>query len=141
MARSRPSRPSRASLYDFRDLDLMFKLAEAVNGSDRGVLASELADDLGFEEGNNRPIGIRLAWMRRYGMVAYDEKEKLWNLSPGGRRVTEVHLRAPALRVVEKMPDEAAVELMAHVASRYRVTDSMIAQMIRREFLYGMKPR
>lgn len=80
MARSRPSRPSRASLYDFRDLDLMFKLAEAVNGSDRGVLASELADDLGFEEGNNRPIGIRLAWMRRYGMVAYDEKEKLWNL-------------------------------------------------------------
>jgi hypothetical protein len=134
-------RPTRATLYDFRDLDLMLRIDEEVNGHQPGIASSDLADSLGFEEGDNRAVGIRLAWMRRYGMVAYDEREKLWSLSPGGRRVTQAHLRAPALRVVESMPDEAAVEMMAHVVSRYQRGDAMIAHMLRREFLYGTKPR
>jgi hypothetical protein len=67
---------------------------------------------LGFEaEGNLRPVGIRLAWMKRYGMVAFDEKERTWSLSPGGRRVVAAQVRAPALKAVEAMPDESAAEV------------------------------
>jgi hypothetical protein len=133
------SRPERATLYDFRDLDLMLKLAEA-NGHG-GIGSSDLADALGFDEGDNRPVGIRLAWMRRYGMVAFDEKERLWSLSQSGRRVTAAHLRAPALRQVEKLPDEAFVEVMAQVTSRYQRGEAMLGHMLRREFLYGTKRR
>jgi len=131
----------RASLYDFRDLDILLRLREAVNGDGKGIPVAELANLLGFEEGDNRPMAIRLAWMRHYGMVAYDEKEKLWSVSPGGDRVSQAHIKAPALKAVEAMPDEAAVELMAHVTSRYQRGEPMIAAMLRREFLYGTKRR
>jgi hypothetical protein len=130
-----------ATLYDFRDLDLMLHLAEAVNGSHSGIPTSELADLLGFSEGDNRPVGIRLAWMRRYGMVAFDQTEKLWSLTAGGQRVTQAHLKAPALKVVDQMPDESAIELMAHVTSRYHRGEPMIAAMLKREFLYGTQRR
>jgi hypothetical protein len=130
-----------ATLYDFRDLDLMLHLRDAVNGSKSGIPSHELAQMLGFDEGDSRAVGIRLAWMRRYGMVAYDDRDKLWTLSRGGDRVTQAHLRAPALRAVEQMPDEAAVELMAHVTSRYQRGDSLIAHMLRREFLFGTQRR
>ena len=126
-----------ASLYDFRDRDIMFRLDEAtMNG---GVPSTELADLLGFEEGDTRPVSIRLAWMRRYGMVVFDEQQRLWSLSPGGQRVVAAHLRAPQLRVVEKMPDESMVEIMALVTSRYQRGEAMLAHMLRREFLYGTK--
>lgn len=137
MARTKREKPG-ANLYEFRDLDIMFRLAEASNG---GIPAAELSEMLGFEEGDNRPVGIRLAWMRRYGMVAFDENHRTWSLSSGGRRVTGAHLRAPALRMVESMPDEAAIELMAHITSRYQRGEPMLAHMLRREFLFGTKQR
>jgi hypothetical protein len=130
-------RPSSAKVTEIRDLDVMLHLAEAVNGSGQGIPIAEVADLLGFDDGDNRPMGIRLAWMRHYGMVAYDPDGKLWNLTRAGRRVTEAHLRAPAIKVVEAMPDEAAIELMAHVTSRFQHGQSMLATMLRREFVYG----
>src|SRR5262245_16095387 len=129
----------RATLYDFRDVDIMYRLAE--ESSNGGVGARELAELLGFEEGDSRSVTIRLAWMKRYGMVAFDEKERLWSLSPSGQKVTEAHLRAPALRAVERIPDEAMIEVMAQVTSRYQRGEPMLAHMLRREFLYGTKRR
>lgn len=133
-------RPTSATLYDFRDLDLMHRLAEDDDGD--GVRTAELAEMLGFEaEGNGRPVGIRLAWMKRYGMVAFDEKERTWSLSPGGRRVVAAQVRAPALKAVEAMPDESMVEMMAYVTSRFQRGDAMLGHMLRREFRYGTKLR
>jgi len=128
-----------ATLYDFRDIDIMYRLAEeSTNG---GVGAREFAELLGFDEGDTRSITIRLAWMKRYGMVAFDDKERLWTLSESGRKVTAAHLRAPALRTVEQIPDEAMIEVMAQVTSRYQRGEPMLAHMLRREFMYGTKRR
>jgi hypothetical protein len=129
-----------ATLYDFRDLDIMYKIDEAANGA--GVDAGELAELLGFEaEEGKRNIGIRLAWMRRYGMVAFDKQTRHWDLSTSGRRVVSAQLRAPELKVVKEMPDEKMIEVMALVTSRYHRGETMIGNMLRREFLYGTKRR
>ena len=138
MARREPAH--HATLYDFRDLDIMYKIEQAANGA--GVDVHELAELLGFEaEEGGRNIGIRLAWMRRYGMVAFDEKTRHWALSKSGSRVVSAQLRAPELRVVKEMPDEKMVEVMALVTSRYHRGETMIGNMLRREFLYGTKRR
>jgi hypothetical protein len=79
--------------------------------------------------------------MRRYGMVAYDDKDHLWSLTKGGLRVTEAHLRAPELRVVETMPDEKMIEVMAHVTSRFMRGETMLGHMLRREFAFGTQKR
>lgn len=130
-------RPARATLYDFRDLDLMFLLAEAENG---GVPSGELAETMGFDaETGAANVGRRLAWMKRYGMVVNDETHHTWKLSRGGVRVVQAHELAPALRAIEAMPDEQMVEVMAHVTSRFQRGDSMLGNMLRREFMYGTK--
>jgi hypothetical protein len=105
MAKARHKPEYHATVYDFRDADIMFKIADNTNGT--GISSPELAELMGFEaEDGARPIGIRLAWMKRNGMVAYDDRDKLWKLTRGGQRVVDAHLIAPELKVVEKMPDE-----------------------------------
>jgi hypothetical protein len=138
MARARAA-AHHATLYDFRDLDIMHRLGEQADGM---ATTHELADALGFDaEDGGRPVGIRLAWMRRYGMVAFDDRSRTWSLSSSGQRVTAAQLRAPELRVVEKMPDEKMVEVMALVTSRFQRGEAMLGNLLRREFLYGTKRR
>lgn len=126
-----------ASLYDFRDLDLMLAIAE----SEKGVESVELALTMGLGEEGSRAAAMRLAWMRRYGMVQFDEKERLWSLSRGGERVTNARLRAAAARTIDSIPEESLVDVMAHVTTRYRLGDPLMAQLLRREFLFGTQRR
>lgn len=131
--------PSHATLYDFRDLDLMLKLEDEAN--DEGWADIEqMARALGFED-DRRPIAQRFSWMRRYGILEYDEPKKLWRLTLAGRRVVTAKLRAATSREIETLEDEAFVDVMAKVGQRYRHGSPMIAHMLRREFLYGTSPR
>lgn len=141
MAKRKPLRNEyHATLYDFRDTDIMFKIAESTNG--KGVASQAIAELMGFDaEDGARPIGIRLAWMKRYGMVAYDQNEHLWSLTRGGLRVAEAQLKAPELRVVETMPDEKMIEVMALVTSRFQRGETMMGHMLRREFAFGTQKR
>ena len=119
-----------ASLYEFRDLDLLLRLTE--NG---GMTSGQMAEAFGI--GDNRAAGMRLAWMRRYGMVDLDEANGAWSVSAAGKRVIEAKLKAREIAVFDKLPDEAMVEAMAQVTSRYIAGQPMLAHMMRREFLYG----
>lgn len=127
-----------ATLYDFRDLDLLLKL-EAEGDADGFLDTENLARSLGFEEASK--IASRLSWMRRYGMLDFDPQRRLWRLTPGAHRVTQARLKAAQANVIEKLPDEAMVDVMANVTTRYRLGDPMVAAMLRREFLFGTKPR
>jgi hypothetical protein len=139
MPKTKPKREA-ATLYDFRDVDILYRIAEEMNGA-KGIPTTEIAELLGFEEGDNRPMGIRLAWMRKYGMVLFDEKDRLWRLSAGARRVIAAREQAREIEVVDRLPDESMVEVMAHVTSRYRHGQSYLAHLLRREFLFGTQKR
>jgi hypothetical protein len=131
----------KASLYDYRDLDLLLKMAD--EGDDEGwVETRALASALGAEEDEKiNGVGIRLSWMRRFGMLEYDDQRRMWRLSAGGDRVTRARLRAAASKQIDTIPDEQLVDVMAHVTSRYRHGDPVMATMLRREFDYGTSPR
>lgn len=126
-----------ATLYDFRDLDLMLKIEDA-GDNDGWVETADLASSLGFGD-DLGPVGQRLSWMRRYGMLDRDDKLHTWRLTDGGLRVIEARLRAAQARTIEALPDEAMIEVMANVTSRYHLGSPLIASMLRREFLYGTK--
>ena len=72
-------------------------------------------------------------------MLDFDHTRRLWRLTPGARRVTDARLRASQARTIEALPDEAMVEVMANVTSRYRLGDPVTAHLLRREFLFGTK--
>ena len=121
-------------LTDFRDLDLM--MAVAGNG---GITSQELADKLGME-GALQHVSVRCSWMRRFGIFDRDEVTGAWFLTDGGQRVLDAKVRAAQASSLEKVPDEAMVEVMAHVTSRYRLGDPVVATLLRREFQYGTAP-
>lgn len=129
--------PARATIYDFRDIDLMLRLAEEPD-----IPATELAQAVGLDdEGGTQALGRRLGWMKRYGFVAYDEKQHRWSLSKAGERITESQLRAAQVKALDSIDDEAMVNVMAHVTSRYRHGDAVVAQLLRREFVFGTQKR
>jgi hypothetical protein len=131
--------PNHATLYDFRDLDLMLKLEDEAD--DEGWADTEhMARALGFED-NRLPISRRLSWMKHYGMVEYDQHGKRWRLSNSGLRVVKAKVRTATSRQIEALEDEAFVDVMAKVGQRFRHGSPMIAHMLRREFLYGTAPR
>jgi hypothetical protein len=127
-----------ASLYDFKDTDLMAKLA----ASGAGMTSADLAASLGWEDHDGaQAIGVRFSWMRRYGMLVLSEKDHLWSLSEGGERVMAAQRAAAMTTMIEAVPDESMIEVMAHVTSRYRLGDPLIGHLLRREFMYGTSPR
>jgi len=125
------------TLYEFRDLDLMFKLRDE-NG---GITSQQFAESLGFDKDGAAKVASRLTWMRRYGMLDFDPKARLWSVAASGERVTEAHLRSRDIQALDQLPDEAMVEVMAHVTSRYRHDQGTLAHLLRREFLYGTARR
>ena len=120
-------------LYDMRDLDLMFKLREV-----GGITSKELAEELGLAGDNaHSQVGVRMSWMRRFGMVDFSPKGRTWSLSHGGGRVVESKIRAAMQQELLEIPDEQMIEVMSHVTTRWRLGDPMVAAMLRREFLFG----
>jgi hypothetical protein len=134
-----------STLYHFRDLDLLLKLAAEAN--EEGWIETEyLAQAMGFNLNGDRSIrdtgiGPRLSWMRRYGMIERHQETGMWRLTNGAERVIAARLKAAQARTLEALPDEAMVEVMANVTHRYRFGDSMMANLLRREFLFGTAPR
>lgn len=129
-----------ASLYDFRDLDLMMRIAD---DAEARVTSKDLAESIGLDsdDGGTQAVAVRLAWMKRYGFVEFDSNRRDWTLSAGGRRITQANLKSAQARAIEAVPDEAMVEVMSHVTTRYRLGDPVIANLLRREFLFGTQKR
>lgn len=139
MAKSRRKSNIHVSVYDFKDTDLMAHLAAT---SALGMTAVEVSEAMGFDpEDGTRAIGMRFAWMKKYGMLNYDEKTHIWSLTNGAERVMSAQKTAAMTAVVEKFPDESMVEVMANITSRYRLGDPMTAALLRREFVYGTSRR
>jgi hypothetical protein len=127
------------SLYDVRDLDLMLRLDET--GGAGGATAQELAEAFGFKREEVLKITTRLTWMRRFGIFDYDAKTHMWTLSESGQRVVKAKLKAASAKAIDTVPDDSLIETMAHVTTRYRLGDPVLATMLRREFAFGTSPR
>jgi hypothetical protein len=140
MSRRQPNGHRHATLYDFRDVEIMMKLEDEAD-AEGWIETEHLARALGFSDDDFRNVGIRLGWMKRYGMLARDEKTGVWRLTDGGRRVIEAKLRAATTRELQTINDEALIEAMTNVLHRYRHADAMTATILRREFAYGTQPR
>ena len=126
-----------ASLYDFRDLDLMLAIAD----SGDGLTAAEMAEQIGLGEEGTQAAAIRLSWMRRYGMVKFNDQHRLWTLSSEWPARHRGEAKGGRAQAIDAVPDESLVDVMAHVTTRYIHGDAMTANLLRREFLYGTGQR
>lgn len=130
-----------ASLYEFRDLDLLHKLLD--EGDNQGwVETAHLARALGLTDEGVQSVAVRLSWMVRYRILERNpDQSGVWRVAPAGLRIVRARVKAATERDLDQMPAEQMVEVMAHVAGRYFQADPVTATMLRREFMYGTKAR
>lgn len=126
------------TLYDFRDLDLMLAASEVAN-EDGLFTTDDLASALKMDD-DHRAVAMRLAWMRRFAVMDRDENVGAWRLTRAGERHIEAKQLAAASDAIEVVPDEALIDVISHVTSRFRHGDAVTATLLRREFQYGTEP-
>jgi len=128
------------TIYDFRDVDLMMKLSSEMSDEGEGIPSDEFADSLGMSR-DVQAVSQRCSWMVRYGFFQFDKEKRLWTLSPAGERIVKAQELASGIDELAALDDEAMVDVMAHVTSRYRYGDRVTATLLRREFVHGTSPR
>jgi DNA-binding IclR family transcriptional regulator len=129
-------------LEDFSDRELLFALEEHADG-DGTVSSHELADGLGLSglENPHQNIAIRLAWLKRYGVVERDPGGKRWALTDVGARILHGGLRARESRALTEMSEDALFAAMEVFGSRMLNAHSEAAKMSERQWRYAMAQR
>ncbi len=89
-----------------------------------------------------RCVGIRMAWMKRYGVVEKNEKKhKSWKLTPTGEALLDGTLGKTQESALEKVKDTQLLHLATAISERYVTADDIGATMMRRAWQYGTHRR
>lgn len=127
-------------LLDYSDKELLAIVADNV-GDDGWARTTDIRDTLGLpKDRGNQSVGIRLAWLRRYGVTENGGPQK-WRLTAIG----EVFLNG---RLPEGLADELRTlepgqlhTVTRTLAQRQRKAAKPVGHMIRREWVYGTGKR
>jgi len=134
-------------LYAFSDEELLHLVKDNLD-SGGWVNSAELADAIGIpEEEENRlaGIGIRLAWMQRYGVIRKNSEPPLlptrWTLTGRGIVVLDATFTKTLDEQLRGLKGEALWRLAREVTGRYGQTDEVSASLVRRSFLRAHRGR
>ena len=129
-------RPSSLSLMDFSDRELLNVILdhEDANGY---VTSEQLLEGIGLNHKHAKScVGIRLAWMRRYGVVDRHEKRG-WTLTSVGRKIALGALSDDEKKVLRNLTSEQLMEATRVLTGRYSRVGATASTMMRRAWQNG----
>lgn len=99
-----------------------------------------------------RCVAIRLAWLRRYGVVEKmpveeqrhadrDANDSFWGLTAEGETFLRGRLTVQQERLLRSVGDDRLVQVVATITDRYVGAHQTAAHLLRREWLYGISRR
>ena len=133
------------SLDEFSDRELMLvvhDLTEKIE-PESWTTAWEVAQKVNLGEEGKLHVGIRFAWMRRYGVLEKDPGHPArWRLSAAGREMVAVakHL-SQAQREITKLSNGELVWVSHTLAGRFHRAPDAFANVTRREWQREIKRR
>jgi hypothetical protein len=135
-------------LYAFSDEELLALVKDNLD-SEGWVTSAELADAIGLDpdaETRNNAVGIRLAWMARYGVVRRDDEHSglaRWTLTGRGIVILEATFNKALENELGKLKGDALWRLTREITGRYGDADQVSANMVRRSFqrAHRLRPR
>ena len=113
---------------------------------DGWVNTVDLAEILGLAVNGSKgavSIGLRFSYLKRIGMMEREERLaegetlKRWRLTQLGEQYGRGHLRAAAQKQLDKLDDQALLEVTTFLTDRYRQIGGGGATLMRREWRYG----
>jgi hypothetical protein len=127
-------------LTEFEDIEFLHKLQDVAD-DDGYATSAELAVELKIDNDcPARNVGSRMAWLKRYGVVELHPK-KGWRLTKIGDALVNGELNSYQRKSLSSMPEEQLLALTRQVSSRFQGAGDSAAQMMRRQFRYGMAQR
>lgn len=136
-------------LYDYSDRELVAiidDVADEEGWASRKSVGQTIFPFVASDEGSDRTkhalrcVAIRLAWLRRYGVL--DKRlvagESEWTLTEEGHRFLRGKLNAAERRVIEALKEDRLVAATSLLTSRYQRSSPVAANLIRREWMYGV---
>lgn len=128
------------TLEDFSDRELLFALEEH-SDADGFVSSKGLAEGMGLKEGMHRNIAIRLAWLKRYGVVYREDESGRWGLTTAGERIMHGSLRAAERRALDALDEGRLYAAMEVLTTSYVDAHNEAATMAARHWRYAMAQR
>lgn len=123
---------------EFSDRELLALMIDLRDAS--GVVTSQqIAEALDPDAASPvQCVGIRLGWMRRYGVVEWASDGVLgWQLTDKGERVANGQLKAAQQQALESLGPEQGLDAALMLGSLYRRLEYTEATMLRRGWQHG----
>jgi hypothetical protein len=118
-------------LDEFSDRELLALIADLRD--EAGYVQSlDIAVALNLGEGGKQSASVRLSWMRRYGVVDYDDGG--WCLTDDGERALQASASKGLTKAVEATSDPSLLEATHLLAERRRRAGSVFQTLSRREW-------
>lgn len=132
-------------LEDFSDPELLYALEDYAD-SDGLVSTHGLVEGLGLVANPNlkhpvSSVAIRLAWLKRYGIVRRDQESGRWGLTEIGQRVMHGRLSAAQKRLVEGLDGDDLLSIVQALGGRVVGASAESAKMAEREWRYSLAQR
>lgn len=147
-------------LFDFSDKEIAAIVADVRDASgwaSRQMIATRIfpyatRSDTDRSRHAMRCVAIRLGWLRRYGVLekmdkksqkqeGYDLDDSYWALTEAGEAFLRGSLTKEQRRVLEGLSDERLIAATSVLTDRYVDSSSVGANLMRREWLYGVNRR
>lgn len=114
----------------------------AVGGEAR---TSDVCDYLRIPENNGKDrasVRQRLAWMKKYGWLDYNETDQSWSLTDVGKAVADGRLRASLEKTLSDLkPGERVLIMRGIVNGLFENGNAPVGTLVRREFLHHYSKR
>lgn len=142
MAKSRNGSHTQLTLYDFSDEEFLAVLQDQADGSG-WAFTSDIAQSIKIDTKHpNNNVGIRLGWLKKYGVVERDERvgsptKGAWRLTRVGEAVVNASFTTAQKNAMKNLGTEQIWEAAKTITDRYVVANAATASLVRRQFLLG----
>jgi hypothetical protein len=129
------------TLYDYADRELAGVIRD-VAGPDGWAWTPDISKQLGIDnKRRNQCVGIRLGWLKKYGVVEYHEKGGRWRLSAIGEVFLNGDLDAQQEELLDEVEPEQMLMVTRWMTRRWRKASKTEAHLVRREWMRGTTVR
>jgi hypothetical protein len=131
------ARLSSLALAELSDRELLLLIVD-LRDENGVVTTQQIAEKLDLSTARPKnSVGIRLAWMRRYGVVAYAPEGPGWVLTDVGERVAGGQLKNGQVSTIGGLLPEQGLDAAIELGRMYRRIGVSEAHMLRRGWQYG----
>jgi hypothetical protein len=119
---------------DFSDIALLHVFDDCLD-EDGTTDSAAIASALELETDHPRQnVGIRLAWLARYGVIVQQSETKRWQWTTQGEKAFRATLTRGQERALHNISDEAMLKVMHNVGDRLDRLSPLSRTLLRREW-------